>query len=104
MHYILHSTYLCVFPHALTCTRRGALLRFQDTLRQAAKLDQEKVARQARHNQKQQNDSNNGAQLAREELDRFPEGKRVHILMDGPRNSARYEQQVHNAESREVES
>ena len=60
-----------MFPHALTCTRRGALLRFQDTLRQAAKLDQEKVARQARHNQTQQNDSNNGAQLAREELERL---------------------------------
>ena len=25
-------------------------------------------------------------QLAREELDRIPEGKKVHILMDGPRN------------------
>ena len=43
-------------------------------------------------------------QLAREELDRIPEGKKVHILMDNPRNTMRYEQQIHNEESRETES
>lgn len=43
-------------------------------------------------------------QLAREELDRIPEGKKVHLLMDNPRNTMRYEQQVHNVESRETES